>query len=355
APQPESPGSEDSRVRSGLLRGRHRQRAAQRPRHRPVYRGLAPQGRAGQTGAGGEPGQRLSKVRRSAGGRFPSRPRRPLDSRGVDTAFRSRGAGRDSDGHSGGEARRSRDRLAVAHRHAARVPALPRPGVSGRGDLSRCRRGPVVLRGDEGRAATGGRPPALRATEEAMIYLKQITLREIRLPLKEPFQISSGTQTGRRIFLLHLRDGDASETWAECVAPEFPNYTSETIDTAWLAIREWVAPRVLGVSFPAPDAIRMVLDKNFRGHNMAKAGVEMGCWGLAATIQEVSLSNLLKGTRERIATGISIGIQPSPGDLVEKARAAANAGYRKIKLKIKPGSDVEFVRAVRQALPDAPR
>jgi len=187
-----------------------------------------------------------------------------------------------------------------------------------------------------------------------MIYLKQITLREIRLPLKEPFQISSGTQTGRRIFLLHLRDGDGIETWAECVAPEFPNYTSETIDTAWLAIREWVAPRVLGVSFPAPDAIRMVLDKNFRGHNMAKAGVEMGCWGLAATIQEVSLSNLLKGTRERIATGISIGIQPSPGDLVEKARAAANAGYRKIKLKIKPGSDVEFVRAVRQALPDAP-
>jgi O-succinylbenzoate synthase len=187
-----------------------------------------------------------------------------------------------------------------------------------------------------------------------MLYVKRITLRELRLPLKEPFQISSGTQTDRRIFLLHLQDGDGAEVWSECVAPEFPNYTSETIDTAWLAIREWVAPRVLGISFPSPDAVRPVLDQNFRGHNMAKAGVEMGFWGLASVVREMSLSKLIGGTRAKIATGISLGIQATPAKLVEKARAAAAAGYRKIKIKIKPGSDVEFVGAVREALPNAP-
>jgi O-succinylbenzoate synthase len=187
-----------------------------------------------------------------------------------------------------------------------------------------------------------------------VLHLKRITLRELRLPLKEPFQISSGTQTERRIFLLHLEDGDGAQVWSECVAPEFPNYTAETIETAWIAIREWVAPRVLGHSFPSPDAVHMVLEQNFRGHNMAKAAVEMGLWGLAASIREVSLSSLLGGTRKTIATGISIGIQANPAKLEEKARAAASAGYQKIKLKIKPGSDVEFVRAVREALPNAP-
>ncbi|MBI4501315.1 MAG: o-succinylbenzoate synthase [Gemmatimonadetes bacterium] len=187
-----------------------------------------------------------------------------------------------------------------------------------------------------------------------MLSLKRITLRELRLPLKEPFQISSGTQTERRIFLVLLEDGDGNHVWSECVAPEFPNYTAETIQTAWIAIRDWVAPRVLGVSFPAPDAVHMVLDKNFRGHNMAKAAVEMGLWGLAAVIRERPLANLLGGTRPTIATGISIGIQSSPAALVERARVAAAAGYRKIKLKIKPGSDLQFVGAVREALPDAP-
>ncbi|MBI4421361.1 MAG: o-succinylbenzoate synthase [Gemmatimonadetes bacterium] len=186
------------------------------------------------------------------------------------------------------------------------------------------------------------------------MHIGAITLREIRLPLKEPFQISSGTQTQRRIFLLLLQDGDGRAVWAECVAPEFPNYTAETIETAWIAIREYIAPRVLGISFPSPEAVAPALDQNFRGHNMAKAAVEMGCWGLQAVMRDVSLSRLLGGTRDRIATGISIGIQPSPDALVEKARAAAAAGYRKLKLKIKPGADVDFVRSVRQALPGAP-
>jgi O-succinylbenzoate synthase len=187
-----------------------------------------------------------------------------------------------------------------------------------------------------------------------VLTLKRMTLRELKLPLKEPFQISSGTQTVRRIFLLFLEDHDGNHVWSECVAPEFPNYTAETIETAWTAIKQWIAPRVLGVSFPAPDAVYLALEKNFRGHNMAKAAVEMGLWGLAAVIRERPLTSVLGGTRPQIATGISLGIQETPARLVEKARAAVAAGYRKIKLKIKPGSDVQFVGAVREALKDAP-
>jgi o-succinylbenzoate synthase len=187
-----------------------------------------------------------------------------------------------------------------------------------------------------------------------MIRLEEITLHEIRLPLKEPFRISSGLVTERRIMLLHLRDADGTEVWSECVAGETPNYTAETIDTAWYSICEYVAPRVLGVPFAQPADVHPALEHNFRGHNMAKAAIEMGSWALCAQRDGVSLSRLLGGTRAAIETGISIGIQSSPAALVERAGRAIGEGYHKIKLKIEPGHDVDFVGAVRRAFPDAP-
>src|SRR5215208_1823645 len=188
-----------------------------------------------------------------------------------------------------------------------------------------------------------------------MITLSRIKLREIRLPLREPFRISSGTISDRRILLLELTDASGVTTWSECVAGEAPNYTPETIDTAWLAITKWIAPRVLNTPFAAPGDVHDVLDKDFRGHNMAKAGVEMGMWGLAAELAGLPLSRLIGGTRTSIPTGISLGIEKSPAALVAKARAAVAEGYRKVKIKIMPGADVEFVRAAREELgPAAP-
>ncbi len=187
------------------------------------------------------------------------------------------------------------------------------------------------------------------------LALREVALREIALRLKEPFRISSGVVSHRRILLVELTDGDGTQVWAECVAGEAPNYSPETVDTAWHMIKEWVAPRVLGRRFEQPDQVFPVLEQDFRGHRMAKASVEMGMWALAALREGKSLSRYLGGTRDEIATGISIGIQETPAALVEKARAALAQGYRKIKLKIKPGSDVAFVGAVREALgPDAP-
>ncbi|MCC6317115.1 MAG: o-succinylbenzoate synthase [Gemmatimonadaceae bacterium] len=187
-----------------------------------------------------------------------------------------------------------------------------------------------------------------------MLQLVRVTLREIRLPLREPFQISSGTMTERRIALLELEDASGAISWSECVADDAPNYLPETIDVAWLAMTKWAIPRVLGSSFAGPGDVHAALEKDFRGHQMAKAAVEMGMWGLEAERLGIPLARLIGGTREEIDVGISLGIQASPAALVDKARAALALGYRKIKLKIKPGKDVDYVRAVREALPDAP-
>jgi len=187
----------------------------------------------------------------------------------------------------------------------------------------------------------------------ATLCVDRMILREIRLELKEPFRISSGLMSDRRIALLELFDASGARTWSECVAFQLPIYTSETIETAWLAIREWLAPRILGREFAGPEEVAAVLEKNIRGHNMAKAAVEMGCWGLTSVVRDVTLSSLLGGTRDRVPTGISLGIQSEPGKLVERAQAAVAAGYRKIKVKIQPGQDVEYVRAVRAALGDS--
>lgn len=187
-----------------------------------------------------------------------------------------------------------------------------------------------------------------------MIKIKDMTLREIQLPLKEAFQISSGTETTRRIFLLTLKNADGQVSWSECCAGAFPNYSSEAIETAWMAIKEWVAPRILTTEFDGPSGIYEVLEENFRGHNMAKAAVEMACWNLAAQQENVPLAHLLGGTREKIATGISLGIQASPADLVRKVGESLELGYRKIKIKIKPGMDLNFIGAVREAYPEAP-
>ncbi|HEX2781704.1 MAG TPA: o-succinylbenzoate synthase [Gemmatimonadaceae bacterium] len=183
-----------------------------------------------------------------------------------------------------------------------------------------------------------------------MLRVARITLREIRLALREPFRISSGVCTERRILLVELTDASGATGWSECVAGEEPNYSAETIDTAWHAIREWLAPRVLRTRLDGPELVHDLLERDIAGHHMAKAAIEMGCWELAARLQETSLSRMLGGTRDRVATGISLGIQPSPEALVERARRAVADGYRRIKAKIQPGADLEYLRAVRHAL-----
>ncbi|HMA24061.1 MAG TPA: enolase C-terminal domain-like protein, partial [Gemmatimonadaceae bacterium] len=184
----------------------------------------------------------------------------------------------------------------------------------------------------------------------SMLRIDRITLREIHLELKEPFRISSGIESTRRILLLELLDHGGASVWAECVAAALPNYSPETIDTAWLAIRQWLAPRVIDRPIDSASMVHDLLGENIRGHNMAKAALEMGCWGLEAVMRGLPLSMLLGGTRSLVPTGISLGIQSAPERLVERALAALAAGYRKIKIKIQPGQDIAYARAVRAAI-----
>ncbi len=192
-----------------------------------------------------------------------------------------------------------------------------------------------------------------------MIRVEAVTLREIRLRLKEPFRISSGETWDRRILLVEIEgsDGEGARALArgECVAGEQPTYGYETVETARLALESWLVPRILGRSFGHPREVFPVLDHHLRGHRMAKAALEMACWELASRLSGEALAKLLGGTREVVAAGISLGIQETPGELAAKARSALERGYRKVKVKIRPGADLEYLRSLRRALgPEAP-
>jgi o-succinylbenzoate synthase len=180
----------------------------------------------------------------------------------------------------------------------------------------------------------------------------RIRIREIRLPLKEPFRISSGVVQHRRILLLELTDVDGITVWSECVAGEQPNYSSETVDTAWLAIREWLAPRLLNVPLERPGLTHHLLRNGVRGHRMARAALEMAVWALYAERLQLPLAAAIGATRATVEIGISLGIQDSPVALADRAAAALDQGYRRIKLKIEPAADIEYVAAVRHRLGD---
>jgi len=191
------------------------------------------------------------------------------------------------------------------------------------------------------------------------IRLARLGLREIRLPLVEPFRTSGGVVEARRILLAELTDTDGHQAWSECVAEARPTYSPDTVDTCWLALTEWIAPSVLGIAFDTAGAVHAALERQVRGHHMARATVEMGVWALDALRQNLPLATLLSRNvgampRPWVETGISLGIQATPDALADRARAAFAEGYPRIKLKIEPGRDVAWVRTVRAALgPDA--
>jgi o-succinylbenzoate synthase len=183
-----------------------------------------------------------------------------------------------------------------------------------------------------------------------MLNIDAIHLREINMPLAHPFETSFGLTTGRRILLIEL-EADGLTAWGECVAGEHPYFSDEMIDTAWIITETELAPRLLDAELRGgagcPDLFKQV-----RGHRMAKAAVENAVWDLEAQAKRVSLAELLGGTREIIPCGVSIGIQPSLEQLMEKIGTELAAGYQRIKLKCKPGWDNHIFEAVRERWPD---
>jgi O-succinylbenzoate synthase len=190
-------------------------------------------------------------------------------------------------------------------------------------------------------------------TEDDLLTLliQSIELREIRLPLVHFFETSFGRTTERRIVLARVTDANGAEGWGECTAGEEPFYSYEWTDTAWATLSEFLAPMVLGKEV-AKAAHVFALMRPVRGHRMAKAAIETACWDLEAKRAGVPLWKHLGGTRPEIACGVSIGIQDTPEILLEKIRKEVDAGYQRIKIKIKPGWDLEIIERVRKEFPD---
>jgi O-succinylbenzoate synthase len=172
-----------------------------------------------------------------------------------------------------------------------------------------------------------------------------------------PFQTSFGTQTSRRILLVRAeveRDGVTTEGWGECVAGDEPTYSSEYVDGAALVIREVLAPRLAGVADLRAADVAEILGP-VRGHPMAKAALEMAVLDAELRAEERSFADLLGVTRDRIPSGVSVGIHPSVDALLATVAGYLDDGYVRIKLKIEPGCDLEPVAAVRDLIgPDVP-
>ncbi len=184
------------------------------------------------------------------------------------------------------------------------------------------------------------------------VKIDAIDIRELKLDLKHPFE-TSFARVSYQHFLILTVTVDGVPGWSECVADEAPGYSYETVFTARHVIEEFIAPIVFGRDFDHPDEVLPALAR-IRGHNMAKAAVEMGFWESYARQKNSALSSVLGGARAEIASGVSIGIKGSIEELLETIGTELDAGYRRIKIKIKPGWDLEIVRAVRERYPDTP-
>ncbi|MFW5947251.1 MAG: o-succinylbenzoate synthase [Gemmatimonadota bacterium] len=181
--------------------------------------------------------------------------------------------------------------------------------------------------------------------------LTRIRLQEIRLPLREPFRVSSGGSTLRRILLVRLALDDR-EGIGECVATETPYYSPETVDTARLAIERYLGPALLDRDFASPGDVSAALDRAARGHRMAKAALEMAARDAFARHAGVPLARALGGTRPAVRAGVSIGLQEDTGALLDRVAAYLDQGYVRVKLKIARGRDRSTVAAVRARYPD---
>lgn len=182
------------------------------------------------------------------------------------------------------------------------------------------------------------------------MHIDAISVREIRLRLKAPFETSFGILQKRRILLVEVKS-DGATGWGEVTAVEGPFYNSETTDTAWIILRDFIIPLVLGKEVASATEIPTLVAP-VRGHEMAKAAVENAIWDLEAQQKKLPLAVVLGGRMEEIACGVSIGINRTVDALVRSVETELAAGYQRIKIKIKPGNDQKPVRTLRQHFPN---
>ncbi len=185
-----------------------------------------------------------------------------------------------------------------------------------------------------------------------MIKIERVELYHIELPLLHPFETSFGREFTRACVLVSVHAAGLTG-WGECTAEAGPWYSSETVETAWHVLKDFLVPSVLGQEIASPDDV-VSRFRRVRGHPMARAGLESGVWDLLAQAQGAPLAGLLGGERDRVKVGVSVGIEATLESLLDRVAQHVDEGYGRVKLKIKPGWDVDVVRAVRERWPDLP-
>ncbi len=181
--------------------------------------------------------------------------------------------------------------------------------------------------------------------------IKSIELIEINLPLVHFFETSFGRTYERRIILARVVDENNNEGWGECTAGETPSYSEEWTDACWQVLEKILAPMLVGKEFETAENVWDIL-KNVRGNRMSKAAIETAVWDLEAKKLNVPLWKHLGGVNQEIACGVSIGIQDSIEQLLEKIQIELDAGYQRIKIKISPRWDYEVIKKVRETFGD---
>jgi o-succinylbenzoate synthase len=182
--------------------------------------------------------------------------------------------------------------------------------------------------------------------------INRITLHHLSMKLRSPFETSFGRTLEREAILLVAEAGDLTGC-GECVADRDPGYSYETARTAWHILADFLVPALLGIEFQNAGELQRRM-AGVRGHPMAKAGLEMAWWDLEGKRAGKSLGQLLGSVNDRVPVGVSVGIQPSAQELVRVVEGYLAEGYRRIKIKIKPGRDLAETKAVREAFPGLP-
>lgn len=186
--------------------------------------------------------------------------------------------------------------------------------------------------------------------------IQSVTLHRLQLPMQEPFVTSFGKEEDKDVILVELTTASGATGWAECTASTAPLYSEETNDSAWAVMTNFLIPVLWSLDLDTPADLTEVRQamRPFRGNRMAKAALEMAVWDAFAAERAVPLHQLLGGHRTKIPVGISVGIQPDVSALLRKIEGYLNQGFRRIKVKVKPGWDVDVLRAIRGAFGDIP-
>ena len=180
--------------------------------------------------------------------------------------------------------------------------------------------------------------------------IESVTFHHLSMPLIAPFETSFGRETDRQCIIITLQS-EGLTGYGECVASHDPGYSYETTGTAWHILKDFIAPLILEQDVSdALDFQRRV--EKIRGHHLAKAGVEMAIWDLLGKRNGKSLRELFGGQREKVEVGVSVGIQESAEAMLRTVGSFIEKGYRRVKIKIKPGREVEETTAIRKKYPD---